>query len=101
MEIRFYLFGGRLTMQKGGVHDLKDSDWKIHDLIKTAKKKFEAGDDVKLLLEVIRDTNEEYKSKEIVNTIIGKSTIITSNKNSGLAFFDPVIVNKVRSSVNN
>ena len=44
--------------------------WMIMFVIQKRKK--EAKDDVKTILEVVRDTNQEYKSKEIVNTIVGK-----------------------------
>jgi ATP-dependent DNA helicase RecQ len=60
----------------------------MDDNVRNPKKKFEARDDVKLLLEVIRDTNEEYKSKEIVNTIIGKSNaLLKSRKTDTRSFF--------------
>jgi len=60
----------------------------MDDNVRNPKKKFEARDDVKLLLEVIRDTNEEYKSKEIVNTIIGKSNaLLKSRKTDTQSFF--------------
>ena len=60
----------------------------MDDNVRNPKKKFEARDDVKLLLEVIRDTNEEYKSKEIVNTIVGKSNaLLKSRKTDTQSFF--------------
>ena len=60
----------------------------MDDNVRNPKKKFEAGEDVKLLLEVIRDTNEEYKSKEIVNTIVGKSNaLLKSRKTDSKSFF--------------
>jgi ATP-dependent DNA helicase RecQ len=60
----------------------------MDDNVRNPKKKFEASDDVKLLLEVIRDTNEEYKSKEIVNTIVGKSNaLLKSRKTDTQSFF--------------
>lgn len=48
----------------------------MDDNVRNPKKKIEAKDQVKTLLEVIRDTNEEYKSKGIVNTLIGKSNAL-------------------------
>tara|TARA_R110002073_G_scaffold4213_4_gene28071 strand:+ start:30809 stop:33001 length:2193 start_codon:yes stop_codon:yes gene_type:complete len=60
----------------------------MDDNVRNPKKKFEAQDDVKLLLEIIRDTNQEYKSKEIVNTIVGKSNaLLKSRKTDAQAFF--------------
>ena len=52
------------------------------------KKKHEAKDDVKLLLEVIKNTLQKYKSKEVVNTIIGKeNALLTSHKTHLQPFF--------------
>ncbi len=60
----------------------------MDDNVRNPKKKFEAQDDVKLLLEVIRDTNQEYKSKEVVNTIVGKSNaLLKSRKTDSQSFF--------------
>jgi len=60
----------------------------MDDNVRNPKKKIEAKDDVKLILEVIRDTNQEYKSKEIVNTIVGKSNaLLKSRKTDEKSFF--------------
>ncbi len=60
----------------------------MDDNVRNPKKKFEAQEDVKLLLEVIRDTNQEYKSKEVVNTIVGKSNaLLKSRKTDNQPFF--------------
>ena len=60
----------------------------MDDNVRNPKKKKEAKDDVKTLLEVIRDTNQEYKSKEIVNTIIGKeNALLKSRKTDRQPFF--------------
>ena len=60
----------------------------MDDNVRNPKKKSEAGEDVKLLLEVIRDTNEEYKSKEIVNTVVGRSNaLLKSRKTDSKSFF--------------
>jgi len=52
----------------------------MDDNVRNPKKKVEAKDQVKTLLEVIRDTNEEYKSKEVVNTLIGKSNALLKSR---------------------
>ncbi|SHG37930.1 ATP-dependent DNA helicase RecQ [Salegentibacter echinorum] len=53
----------------------------MDDNVQNPKKQTEAGDEVKLLLETVKETNQLYKSKEVVNTLIGKSNaIILSHK---------------------
>jgi len=60
----------------------------MDDNVRNPKKKIEAKDEVKILLEVIRDTNEEYKAKEIVNSLIGKSNaLLKSRKTDAQSFF--------------
>lgn len=60
----------------------------MDDNVRNPKKKIEAKDDVKRLLEVIRDTNQEYKAKEVVNTLIGNSNaLLKSRKTDAQAFF--------------
>jgi len=52
------------------------------------KKKQEAKDQVVQLLTVIKDTKEKYKSKEIVNTLIGKeNALLLSHKTQLQPFF--------------
>ncbi len=52
----------------------------MDDNVRNPKTRIEAKDDVKILLEVIRDTNEEYKSKEVVNTLIGNSNALLKSR---------------------
>ncbi|MDJ0646510.1 MAG: DNA helicase RecQ [Flavobacteriaceae bacterium] len=60
----------------------------MDDNVRNPKTKKEAKNDVKTLLEVIRDTNQEYKSKEIVNTIIGReNALLKSRKTDQQPFF--------------
>ncbi|MEC3907371.1 RecQ family ATP-dependent DNA helicase [Tamlana sp. 2201CG12-4] len=60
----------------------------MDDNIRHPKKKTEAKDDVKLLLEIINDTNEKYKSKDLVNVIVGKeNALINSHKTNEQPFF--------------
>jgi len=60
----------------------------MDDNVRNPKKKREAKDQVKTLLEVIRDTNQEYKAKEVVNTLIGKSNaLLKSRRTDSQAYF--------------
>ncbi|MFD1294128.1 RecQ family ATP-dependent DNA helicase [Lutibacter holmesii] len=60
----------------------------MDDNVVNPKKKHEAQDDLKRLLEVVRDTKEKYKSKEVVNTIIGKvNALLKSHKTDERPFF--------------
>ncbi|WP_394336881.1 RecQ family ATP-dependent DNA helicase [Aureibaculum marinum] len=60
----------------------------MDDNVRNPKKKVEAKNEVKILLEIIRDTKEEYKSKEIVNTLIGKSNaLLKSRRTDEQAYF--------------
>lgn len=60
----------------------------MDDNVVNPKKKHEAKDDLKKLLEVVRDTNQKYKSKELVNTLIGKiNALLNSHKTDTKPFF--------------
>jgi len=60
----------------------------MDDNVRHPKKKIEAKDEVKLLLQTIENTNEKYKSKDLVNVIIGKeNALINSHKTNELSFF--------------
>ena len=60
----------------------------MDDNTKNPKKKHEASDDVVKLLSVVRDTKEKYKSKNIVNAIIGKeNALLNSHKTNLKPFF--------------
>ncbi len=53
----------------------------MDDNMVNPKPKKEAKDEVKLLLEVVRDTNDQYKAVNIVNTIVGKANaMLVSHK---------------------
>ena len=53
----------------------------MDDNVRNPKKQHEAKDDLELLLRTVKETNELYKSKEIVKTLIGKSNaVILSHK---------------------
>ena len=60
----------------------------MDDNVRNPKTKIEAKEELKILLEVIRDTNQEYKSKEIVNTLTGKSNaLLKSRRTDSQPFF--------------
>jgi len=60
----------------------------MDDNSRNPKKKQEAKDDVVILLNVITETLQKYKAKEIVNTIIGKeNALLTSHKTHLQPFF--------------
>ncbi|UAB86191.1 DNA helicase RecQ [Zunongwangia sp. SCSIO 43204] len=54
---------------------------KMDDNVRNPKKQHEAKEDLELLIQVVKDTKQLYKSKEIVKTIVGKSNaLILSHK---------------------
>ncbi len=60
----------------------------MDDNVRNPKKKHEAKDEVKLVLEVVSKTGEIYKSKDLVSTLIGKSNaLIISHKTHQQPFF--------------
>ncbi|CAA0244669.1 RecQ family ATP-dependent DNA helicase [Tenacibaculum maritimum] len=60
----------------------------MDDNTRNPKKKHEAQEDVVKLLSVVRDTNEKYKAKEIVNTLIGKeNAMLKSHRTPSQPFF--------------
>ncbi|UKM63674.1 ATP-dependent DNA helicase [Flavobacteriaceae bacterium GSB9] len=76
-----HYFGEEFDNETGEGGDMDDN-------VRHPKKKTEAKDDVKLLLEVIEKTNQKYKSKDLVNVIVGKeNALITSHKTNEQPFF--------------
>ncbi|WP_299527751.1 ATP-dependent DNA helicase RecQ [uncultured Lutibacter sp.] len=60
----------------------------MDDNMKNPKKKHEAKDELKILLEVVKKTNQKYKAKELVNTLIGKlNALLKSHKTDDQTFF--------------
>jgi len=60
----------------------------MDDNVRNPKKKTEAKDEVSRLLEVVKNTKEEYRSKEIINTLIGKeNALLLSHKTNKQSFF--------------
>ena len=84
MNRRKYLlhyFGEEFDAINGDGADMDDNS-------RNPKKKHEAKENVVVLLKVIKDTLQKYKSKEVVNTIIGKeNALLTSHKTHLQPFF--------------
>ena len=60
----------------------------MDDNVRNPKKKIEAKDNVLKLLQVVKATKEEYRSKEIINTLIGKeNALLISHKTHKQDFF--------------
>src|SRR5690606_30235106 len=60
----------------------------MDDNMRNPKSKKEAQDDVVLLLQMIKNTNQIYKSKEIVFSLLGKvNSVIKSYKTDSQNYF--------------
>lgn len=60
----------------------------MDDNTRNPKNKVEAKKEVKILLEAVKNTKEEYKSKEVINTLIGKeNALLISHKTNKQPFF--------------
>ena len=60
----------------------------MDDNSRNPKKKHEAKENVVKLLQVVKDTLQKYKAKEVVNTLIGKeNALLTSHKTHLQPFF--------------
>ncbi len=76
-----HYFGEEFDEVNGDGADLDDN-------VRNPKKKAEAKDNVQKLLKVVRDTKEEYRSKEIINTLIGKeNALLISHKTNKQNYF--------------
>src|SRR5690606_3273448 len=76
-----HYFGEEFDNETGEGGDMDDN-------VRHPKKQHEAKDDAKFLLETIELTNEKYKSKDMVNVLIGKSNaLIKSHKTDEQSFF--------------
>jgi len=84
MNRRKYLlhyFGEEFDAITGDGADMDDNS-------RNPKKKHEAKEDVVKLLSVVKKTLQKYKSKEVVNTLIGKeNALLTSHKTHLQPFF--------------
>ena len=80
---RFILhyFGEEFDNETGEGGDMDDN-------VRYPKKQVEAKDEVRTLLETVDKTNEKYKSKDLVQVIIGNSNaLISSHKTDKQPFF--------------
>lgn len=69
-----HYFGEEFDEKTGEGADMDDN-------VRNPKKRHEAQDEMELLLRTIKETNQLYKSKEVVNTLVGKSNaVIKSHK---------------------
>ncbi|WP_299367812.1 DNA helicase RecQ [Winogradskyella sp.] len=76
-----HYFGEEFDNEKGEGGDMDDN-------VRNPKKQVEAQDDVKILLDTVQNTNEKYKSKDLVQVIVGKSNaLIASHKTDTQPFF--------------
>ena len=76
-----HYFGEEFDNETGEGGDMDDN-------VRNPKKQVEAKDEVKTLLETIKNTNEKYKSKDLVQVLIGKSNaLISSHKTDSQPFF--------------
>ena len=76
-----HYFGEEFDSEKGEGADMDDN-------MRYPKPKSEAGEELKILIQTVLDTNEKYKSKEIVKTLVGaKNALILSHKTHEKTFF--------------
>jgi ATP-dependent DNA helicase RecQ len=76
-----HYFGEEFDNETGEGGDLDDN-------MRNPKKQIEAKDQVVTLISVVDKTNEKYKSKDLVNVIIGKeNALINSHKTNDQPFF--------------
>lgn len=76
-----HYFGEEFDEETGEGADMDDN-------VRNPKKKSEAQDQVVVLLEIVRDTKQLYKSKEIIFTLIGKvNAVIKAHKTDSQPFF--------------
>jgi len=76
-----HYFGEEFDNETGEGGDMDDN-------MRHPKTKKEAQEEVVILLKVIRDTNQQYKAKEVVNVLVGKvNALIKSHRTDSLDFF--------------
>ena len=76
-----HYFGEEFDTETGEGGDMDDN-------VRNPKKQVESKDEVKTLLETVSSTNEKYKSKDLVQVIVGKSNaLISSHKTDIQPFF--------------
>ncbi|MCK0109054.1 DNA helicase RecQ [Flavobacteriaceae bacterium S0825] len=76
-----HYFGEEFDNETGEGGDMDDN-------VRNPKKKSEAKDEVATLIDIVAKTNETYKSKDLVNVIVGKeNALIKSHKTDSQPFF--------------
>jgi ATP-dependent DNA helicase RecQ len=76
-----HYFGEAFDTETGDGGDMDDN-------MRFPKKKKEAQDEVLLLLNTVKKTNAKYKSKDLVNVLLGKeNALINSHKTNDQPFF--------------
>jgi len=76
-----HYFGEEFDNETGEGGDLDDN-------VRNPKKQIEAQDQVVTLIDVVDKTNEKYKSKDLVNVIIGKeNALINSHRTNEQPYF--------------
>ncbi|EDP70262.1 putative ATP-dependent DNA helicase [Flavobacteriales bacterium ALC-1] len=76
-----HYFGEEFNNETGEGGDMDDN-------VRNPKKQVEAKDEVKTLLETVEKTNEKYKSKDLVQVLVGKANaLISSHKTDTQPFF--------------
>ncbi|WP_452224276.1 RecQ family ATP-dependent DNA helicase [Lacinutrix chionoecetis] len=76
-----HYFGEEFDNETGDGGDMDDN-------MRHPKKQREAKDDAALLINIVQLTNEKYKSKDLVNVIVGKSNaMISSHKTDAQPYF--------------
>ncbi len=64
-----HYFGEEFDEKTGEGRDMDDN-------VRNPKKQHEAKDEIELLLRTVKETKQLYKSKEVVNTLVGKSNAV-------------------------
>ncbi|MCK5401903.1 MAG: DNA helicase RecQ [Flavobacteriaceae bacterium] len=76
-----HYFGEEFDNETGEGGDMDDN-------MRNPKKQIESENEVSILIEIVSVTNEKYKSKDLVNVIIGKeNALIKSHKTDAQPFF--------------
>ncbi|KJD33428.1 ATP-dependent DNA helicase RecQ [Tamlana nanhaiensis] len=76
-----HYFGEEFDNETGEGGDMDDN-------VRNPKMQHEAQDEVKLLIETVFNTNEKYKSKDLVNVLVGsENALINSHKTNEQPFF--------------
>ena len=76
-----HYFGEEFDNETGDGGDMDDN-------MRHPKNKFEAKIELEILLKVVKETKEIYKSKELINTLLGENTaLIKSHKTNNISVF--------------